>query len=153
MQSITSYNGAAMVAMVGKDCVAIASDLRLGVQAQTVSMDFQKIFQMGPRLMVGLPGLATDVQTVYVPGHVRRKAGSLCPFALILSLGGVFFFRPCRSQRLKFKINLYTMKEERDIEPRTFMNMISALLYEKRFGPCVPFRGLCWLALVPFFFC
>jgi 20S proteasome subunit beta 3 len=55
-----------MVAMVGKDCVAIASDLRLGVQAQTVAMDFQKVFQMGPKLMVGLPGLATDVLTVCV---------------------------------------------------------------------------------------
>ena len=55
-----------MVAMVGKDCVAIASDRRFGIQAQTISCDFQKIFQMGDRLFVGLPGLATDVQTVYV---------------------------------------------------------------------------------------
>ena len=61
-----SYNGAAIVAMKGKDCVAIASDRRFGIQAQTVAMDFQKIFEMGPRLYVGLPGLATDVQTVYV---------------------------------------------------------------------------------------
>jgi hypothetical protein len=35
-----------------------------GTQAQTVSCDFQKIFRMGKRLMVGLPGLATDVLTV-----------------------------------------------------------------------------------------
>ena len=61
-----SYNGAAIVAMKGKDCVAIASDRRFGIQAQTVAMDFQKIFEMGPRLYVGLPGLATDVQTVCV---------------------------------------------------------------------------------------
>lgn len=58
------YNGAAIVAMIGKDCVAIASDKRLGVQAQTVSFNFQKIFQMNDKLFVGLPGLATDVQTV-----------------------------------------------------------------------------------------
>ena len=63
-QSIMAYNGAAVVAMKGKDCVAIAADRRFGIQAQTVSMDFQKIFEMGPRLYVGLPGLATDVQTV-----------------------------------------------------------------------------------------
>lgn len=58
-------NGSAMVAMVGKNCVAIAADRRLGQQAQTLTMDFKKIFQMGPKLMVGLPGLATDVLTVY----------------------------------------------------------------------------------------
>ena len=50
--------------MKGKECVAIASDKRFGVQLQTISMDFQKIFEMGPRLYIGLPGLATDVQTV-----------------------------------------------------------------------------------------
>ena len=59
-----SYNGAAIIAMKGKDCVAIASDRRFGIQAQTVGMDFEKIFEMGPKLYVGLPGLATDVQTV-----------------------------------------------------------------------------------------
>lgn len=63
-QSIMSYNGAAIVAMKGKDCVAIASDCRFGIQAQTVATNFQKIFEMGPYLYLGLPGLATDVQTV-----------------------------------------------------------------------------------------
>ena len=60
------YNGAAVLAMRGKDCVAIAADRRLGVQAQTVSTDFQKVFEMGPRLYIGFAGLATDVQTVWV---------------------------------------------------------------------------------------
>ena len=52
------------MAMVGKGCVAIAADRRLGVQAQTVSTNFQKIFQLNDKLLVGLPGLATDVHTV-----------------------------------------------------------------------------------------
>ena len=52
------------MAMVGKNCVAIAADRRLGVQAQTVSTNFQKIFQLNDTLFVGLPGLATDVHTV-----------------------------------------------------------------------------------------
>jgi len=52
--------------MKGKDSVAIAADRRFGVQAQTISTDFQKIFEMGPRLYIGFAGLATDVQTVYV---------------------------------------------------------------------------------------
>ncbi|XP_010776475.1 proteasome subunit beta type-3-like, partial [Notothenia coriiceps] len=41
----------------------------------------------------------------------------------------------CRSQRLKFRLNLYELKEGRQIKPKTFMSMVSNLLYEKRFGP------------------
>lgn len=37
------YNGGSVIAMVGKDCVAIASDLRLGNQALGVSSNFQKV--------------------------------------------------------------------------------------------------------------
>lgn len=49
--------------MVGKDCVAIACDLRLGMQALTVSNNFPKIFQYGD-VFLGMTGLATDVATV-----------------------------------------------------------------------------------------
>ena len=49
--------------MVGKDCVAIACDLRLGLQALTVSNNYPKIFQYGD-VFLGLTGLATDVSTV-----------------------------------------------------------------------------------------
>lgn len=101
--SILEYNGAAIIAMKGRDCVAIASDRRFGIQAQTVSTNFQKIFEMGPRLYIGLPGLATDVQTV--------------------------------QQRLQFRLNLYELRENRRIKPKTFLSMVSNLLYERRFGP------------------
>ena len=36
-------NGGSVVAMVGKDCVAIASDLRLGNQALTIATNFEKV--------------------------------------------------------------------------------------------------------------
>jgi 20S proteasome subunit beta 3 len=98
-----SYNGAAIMAMKGKNCVAIATDRRFGVQAQTVSMNFQKVFEMGPTLYIGLAGLATDVQTV--------------------------------SERLKFRVNLYELRENRRIKPKTLMHVVSNLLYERRFGP------------------
>lgn len=42
-QSIMQYNGGSVVAMVGKDCVAIASDLRLGVQSLSISSNFEKV--------------------------------------------------------------------------------------------------------------
>ena len=65
-KSIQEYNGAALVAMVGKNCVAIAADKRFGVQALTLSTEFQKIFPITKNLYVGLAGLATDVQTLYL---------------------------------------------------------------------------------------
>jgi 20S proteasome subunit beta 3 len=50
--------------MVGKDCVAIACDLRLGLQALTVSNNNPKIFSYGSTVYLGITGLATDVTTV-----------------------------------------------------------------------------------------
>ena len=37
-----SINGGAAVTMIGKDCIAIASDLRLGQQSLGVSNNFEK---------------------------------------------------------------------------------------------------------------
>ena len=59
-----SYNGSALVGMCGKECVAIASDTRLGMQLRTIDANFKKIFRVNERTMMGLTGLATDVQTV-----------------------------------------------------------------------------------------
>jgi 20S proteasome subunit beta 3 len=101
--SILAYNGAAMIAMAGKDCVGIAVDRRLGVQLQTISCDFQKVFQLTDKLFVGLAGLATDVQTLH--------------------------------QELQFRLQLYRLKEEREMTPKVFSHLLSTLLYEKRFGP------------------
>lgn len=50
--------------MMGKDCVGIATDLRFGVQGMTVAYNYEKVFDVGPQLYIGLPGLATDTETV-----------------------------------------------------------------------------------------
>lgn len=102
-QSILSYNGGAMVAMKGDQCVAIAADRRYGIQAQTIALEFPKIFEMGPHLYCGLPGLATDTQTVH--------------------------------EKLRFRMNLYELKENRRMTPKIFSAMVSNMLYERRFGP------------------
>jgi len=91
------------VAMVGKSCVAIASDLRLGNQALGISSNFQKIFPITDRIYLGLPGLATDVTTL--------------------------------KEQFRYRVNMYTIKEEREIEPEAFAHLVSSTLYEKRFGP------------------
>eukprot|EP01036_Dinobryon_divergens_P033417 gene33416-43197_t len=106
--SILEYNGGAVIAMAGKNCVGICSDLRLGAQFQTVSTDFKKVFKVNDKLYVGLTGLATDVISV--------------------------------DQLLKFRCNLYKLRENREIKPEAFSALLSTLLYEKRFGPwfCEP---------------
>ncbi|GJM97884.1 hypothetical protein PR202_ga14845 [Eleusine coracana subsp. coracana] len=70
---IFEYNGSAVVAMVGKNCFAIASDRRLGVQLQTVATDFQRVFKIHDKLYIGLSGLATDAQTLYQRLVFRHK--------------------------------------------------------------------------------
>lgn len=62
--SILEYNGSAIIAMCGKNCIGIASDTRLGAQAQTTATDFEKVFQMNNKICLGLPGLATDIITL-----------------------------------------------------------------------------------------
>lgn len=63
MSNPSEINGGSAVAMIGKDCIAIASDLRLGLQSVSISGDFEKVFRYGS-VFVALTGLATDVQTV-----------------------------------------------------------------------------------------
>lgn len=50
--------------MKGKDCVAIATDCRFGVQAQTITTDFEKVFELNKHMYLGLVGLQTDILTV-----------------------------------------------------------------------------------------
>ena len=45
-------------------CYFYCSDLRLGQQAQTVAMDFEKVFPVTDKLYIGLTGLASDVLSV-----------------------------------------------------------------------------------------
>ena len=42
------HNGGSVIAMAGKDCVAIASDLRLGAGAMTVALNFEKVSHSSP---------------------------------------------------------------------------------------------------------
>lgn len=101
--NIMAYNGGTVLAMAGKNCVAIGTDLRFGIQNQTVTMQFPKVFRQGSHCFVGCSGLATDVQTLF--------------------------------ERIRYRANLYQLREEREIKPAALASMISSLLYERRFGP------------------
>ena len=52
-----------MVAMAGKNCVAIATDTRLSTELMTIDGNFQRVFKINDKCLMGLSGLGTDVQT------------------------------------------------------------------------------------------
>ena len=52
-----------MVAMAGKNCVAIATDTRLSTELMTIDGNFQRVFKVNDKVLMGLSGLGTDVQT------------------------------------------------------------------------------------------
>ncbi|KAM7327715.1 proteasome subunit beta type-3-like [Alexandromys fortis] len=54
---------------------------------------------------------------------------------LYIGLAGLATNVQTVAQRLKFRLNLYELKEGRQIKPYTLMSMVANLLYEKRFGP------------------
>jgi len=102
--SIFEYNGSACIAMTGKNCVAIASDNRLGNnQLQTVSCDFPKCFPVSKKSLVGMGGFASDLQTF--------------------------------QKHITYAINMYELREQREMEPATVSTMVSNMLYARRFGP------------------
>jgi len=101
--SILEYNGSGIIAMCGKNCVAIASDTRYGIRQQTVATDLQRIFRINDKSYVGWSGLVTDVQTMQAKLHFRTK--------------------------------MYALREDREIKPQTLGNLVSTLLYERRFSP------------------
>ena len=57
--------GGGIIAMAGKKCVAIASDLRYGWGYQVTTKTFHKIFPINSKCLFGAQGLYTDIQTVY----------------------------------------------------------------------------------------
>jgi 20S proteasome subunit beta 3 len=63
--TLNNFQPTQPTAMVGKNCVAIASDLRFGInQQQTTAVDMKKIHKIHDHLYVGLSGLATDQMTL-----------------------------------------------------------------------------------------
>jgi len=54
---------------------------------------------------------------------------------LFLGLTGLMTDIDSLHNLFNFKLNLYTMREGRQIKPKTFSNLVASTLYEKRFGP------------------
>ncbi|THU60495.1 hypothetical protein C4D60_Mb07t13360 [Musa balbisiana] len=73
------------------------------------------------RLGVNLQTIATDFERIF---KIHDK--------LYIGLSGLATDVHTLYQRLIFRHKLYQLREERDMKPRTFASLVSALLYEKR---------------------
>lgn len=62
-----------MVAMKGKNCVAIATDTRLGQQSLTLATNFDKVWAATEKTYIGLAGLGSDVTTLKSKFRYRMK--------------------------------------------------------------------------------
>lgn len=59
--------------MKGDNCVSIGADRRFGVQMQTISTNYLKIYQLSPHLYLTCAGLITDCQTVFELARFRKN--------------------------------------------------------------------------------
>mmetsp|Transcript_29843 Transcript_29843/g.75110 ORF Transcript_29843/g.75110 Transcript_29843/m.75110 type:complete len:202 (+) Transcript_29843:1125-1730(+) len=58
------YNGGSIIIMGGKNCFAIASDLRFGLDNFTKGQKTPKIFKIHEKLFIGMIGLFGDISTI-----------------------------------------------------------------------------------------
>ena len=68
--------------------------------------------------------LATDFQKIF---SITNKT--------FIGLAGLATDVQTMSEKLRFKVNMYKLREEKEIDTKTFAHLVSSTLYEKRFGP------------------
>jgi 20S proteasome subunit beta 3 len=73
-----------------------------------------KVHKLGDTLYVAICGFQSDNITVYVYLSVMHMN------------------RPFRLDRLKYRKNLYELRENREVKPMVLTTMLSNLLYERR---------------------
>ncbi|XP_034667612.1 proteasome subunit beta type-3-like [Drosophila subobscura] len=99
--------GGCVLALQGNGCVAIATDHRLGCASS-----------FGQRI-------AGDFKKVFKVGP-----------RMFVGLTGFLADVNTVWDRLRYRQNLYEIKENCEMSPEAFTTMLSNLLYEYRFGPC-----------------
>lgn len=131
------------------------SDLRYGVQAQTVGCNFPKVRVLSypSRYVWGLHGCAWCSRRRRVESgrptlegkklshtltrrliHHRYQVYKMSD-RLFVGLSGLATDVQTLEQLLRFRLNMYKLREERDIKPETFSALLSHILYEKRCAP------------------
>lgn len=94
-QSILEYNGGCVVAMAGKDCVAIASDRRLGVQLVRACSFLRKRYRVFNTAFVDLQSLSVRSLTSFSRMSLKERITCLCQSSFISDLKSSSEFDDC----------------------------------------------------------
>ncbi len=107
-QDPRTINGGSLLAMAGKECVALAVDKRFGSGPQMVTISPRHVWSPHPNLLLGFVGLEGDVQSLsaYLKGQVTSKRNRALGFGT--DMGG------------------------RRISPPALASLTSHVLYQKR---------------------
>lgn len=108
-----NYTGGCVVAMGGKNCIALACDLRFGNEYFTCGCATPRIFKINKKIIIGMTGLFGDISSV--------------------------------KQDLEYKMSLYSFEKNLPIQFLNICNILSNLLYEKRFCPLFLENIICGL--------
>ena len=138
----------------GKDCVAIASDTRLGIQAMTVATDFQKVFKIHDYLYLGMAGLATDVQTLDALFQFKhnmfalRENRNMSPSAFLAMVSSTLYSKRFGPYFVEPVVAGLTVKPDGSVEPYVGGTdligcisspdgfAVSGTMSEALYGPC-----------------
>lgn len=73
MSDIENHYGGSIAALVGKDSIAIINDWRLGSGFITTSKSFERIYEIAPRIYIGLAAFVPDCQFLLkkIKKHVK----------------------------------------------------------------------------------
>ena len=126
------------VAMTGDECVAVCSDLRYGRELQTIATDFPKVQSDKQKKSQKLYFCSTGVWDEPLPvggpawpchrhpdGDFLTQAFSdLITLHLMTSQYKLLFQV---KQKIEFRMNMYELKESRQMKPKTFANMVCCL--------------------------
>jgi 20S proteasome subunit beta 3 len=112
-QDPTTLNGGSVLAMAGKDCVAVAVDKRFGSGPQMVNIAPRHVLTPHPQVMVAFTGLEGDIQSLSqdLSTEVTAKLGRALGFSLISS------------------------QKQNGISPRAMASLTSHILYSRRQAP------------------
>ena len=115
------------VAMTGDECVAVCSDLRYGRELQTIATDFPKVH--GIRVskghafyccVLGLRDEPLPLGGSAWPCH-RHSDGIFC---ISCMANNQLTTSSQVKQKIEFRMNMYELKESRQMKPKTFANMV-----------------------------
>ncbi len=128
-QDPTTLNGGSILAMTGKNCIAVAVDKRFGSGPQTINVSPRTMLIPHPRLIVGFTGLEGDVQSLAseLSTLVTEKKERNLGFGFSSKSGNDVDGVVRVVSTHKFKTN--------NITPQSMSMLLSHVLYSRRRSP------------------